>query len=350
MAPAVEKENRMATKKKTPSKKTAAKKPSKKAPARSKVAKKKVAKKAAPKKAAPKKASKKVAAKSTAKTPANTRARRPATEKPAKKLPPSKAQKAAALLAAKKAAALKKADRKPKKSDRKKPAPKTPAQRKVAAAPKKAAPKKAAPKKAAPKKAARDDGDTFSEVILTGEVVALPGKAKNEKADKPAKPAPDAAPQKVAKAAPKKVELGDPAHDLAQLCAAVALEKKAEDVVILEVTQLTTYADCFVVCGAPSERQVQGIARALEDEMKKIGRRAVSTEGLEQGHWVLVDFGAVVVHIFVQNARQYYDLEGFWTDAPRIDVDEKRGIGLSKLLQEEFNEAMAEAQGESQSA
>ena len=109
--------------------------------------------------------------------------------------------------------------------------------------------------------------------------------------------------------------------DLAQAIALLALDKKAEDVVILKVTDLTSYADCFVLASAPSERQVQAIARHVDDEMRKAGKAPVGTEGLEQGHWVLVDLGAAVLHVFLASARQYYDLEGFWSDAKRVPID-----------------------------
>lgn len=118
----------------------------------------------------------------------------------------------------------------------------------------------------------------------------------------------------------------DATEELAQALAALTLSKKAEDVLVLRVTELTSYADFFVLASAPSERQVQAIARHAADEMKRAGRAPLGTEGLEQGHWVLVDYGAVVLHVFLANARQYYDLEGFWSDAPRVEVDEARGL------------------------
>ena len=118
----------------------------------------------------------------------------------------------------------------------------------------------------------------------------------------------------------------DPTETLAQVLAALALAKKAEDVVILHVTELTSYADYFVLASAPSERQVQAIARHVAEEMKRAGKGTFGTEGLEQGHWVLCDYGAVVLHVFLGNARQYYDLEGFWQDAPRVTVDEAGGL------------------------
>ena len=137
----------------------------------------------------------------------------------------------------------------------------------------------------------------------------------------------------------------DPAVELAQCIAALALDKKAEDVVILKVTDLTSYADCFILASAPSERQVQAIARHVDDEMRKAGKAPVGTEGLEQGHWVLVDLGASVLHVFLSSARQYYDLEGFWADAPRVNVDEAHGLDVLARMR-----AAREAQREAEHA
>ena len=212
-------------------------------------------------------------------------------------------------MAAKKKKAAKSAPHKraPKKPAAKKAAPKKPAAKKAAPkkpAAKKAAPKKPAAKKAAPKKPA----------------------AKKAAAKKPApkKPAPVlVAPRPVVPPGPP-----DPTIDLAQAVAALALDKKAEEVLILKVTDLTSYADCFILASAPSERQVQSIARHVADEMKKAGKAPAGTEGLEQGHWVLVDLGAIVLHVFLASARRYYDLEGFWSDAPRVEIDETRGLAI----------------------
>jgi ribosome-associated protein len=200
----------------------------------------------------------------------------------------------------------------------------------------KASPKKAAPKKASPKKAKASPKKEG--VAQEGEARRLKAKASPKKASpkkakaspQKAKPAatkaapPKAAPAKApapAPAPPKKPVLRDPALDLAQAIAALALDKKADDVVILRVTDLTSYADGFVLASAPSERQVQAIARFVDDEMRKAGKPPVGTEGMDQGHWVLVDLGAVVLHVFLSNARRYYDLEGFWSEAQRVDVD-----------------------------
>jgi ribosome-associated protein len=99
----------------------------------------------------------------------------------------------------------------------------------------------------------------------------------------------------------------------------------------MHMTELTSYADYFVVASSPSERQTQAIARQVADELKKkMGKRPMNIDGMQQGNWVIVDYGAVVVHIFQDHARQYYDLDGFWRDAPRLDVDEARGLACLK--------------------
>jgi len=114
-----------------------------------------------------------------------------------------------------------------------------------------------------------------------------------------------------------------PEFELARLCALASLEKKAEDVKILEVSNLTSVADYFVVCSAPSERQVQAIAREVLSVLKDQNKSPLGVEGLEEGSWVLIDFGGVVFHCFLDTLRFYYDLEGLWSDASRIDFENK---------------------------
>jgi ribosome-associated protein len=141
-----------------------------------------------------------------------------------------------------------------------------------------------------------------------------------------------AATKPATKKASKPFVPGDPSEDLAQICAHIALDKKAEDVVILKVADLTSYADYFVIAAATSDRQAQAVARAISDELRTRGRQPLSTDGMEQGNWVVLDYGSVVVHIFMQTARAYYDLDGFWSDAPRVDVDEDRGQDALQAL------------------
>jgi ribosome-associated protein len=103
--------------------------------------------------------------------------------------------------------------------------------------------------------------------------------------------------------------------------ARAGLAKKAEDVVVLDVRGLTSYADYFVVMTAESERQAGAIADAVDDELAAEGASKVGVEGQSAGRWVLIDYGDVVAHVFNPEARSFYDLEGLWADAPRVQVE-----------------------------
>lgn len=111
------------------------------------------------------------------------------------------------------------------------------------------------------------------------------------------------------------------AEAIAKICAHAASDKKANDIIILDIGSLTSFADFFVICSAPSERQVQAIIRNVHDELRKVDVRPMSSEGLQTSSWVLVDLGDVVFHCFTDSAREYYDLEGFWIDAKRVDFE-----------------------------
>ena len=98
------------------------------------------------------------------------------------------------------------------------------------------------------------------------------------------------------------------------------LGKKALDVVILNVGGLTSLADAFIICSGRSNRQVTAIAEYIRTTLKKEGLTPLSIEGLKEGHWVLMDYGNVVIHVFYDSVRRFYDLEGLWVDAPRIST------------------------------
>ena len=100
--------------------------------------------------------------------------------------------------------------------------------------------------------------------------------------------------------------------------AAAAIDKKAERVQILDVAGKVDYADFLVIMTGRSDRHAQALAQGIEEELKKNGIRPVAVEGLPQGSWVLMDFGEVVVHVFQDDARQLYDIEGLWLDAHRL--------------------------------
>jgi len=110
--------------------------------------------------------------------------------------------------------------------------------------------------------------------------------------------------------------------DKALLASRFALEKKAYDLVLMEVRNLTSIADYFIVCSGRSDRQVQSIAQGIEENLRAMGERPHSVEGAGRGQWVLMDFSDVIVHIFYEPVREFYDLEGLWGEAPRVDLPE----------------------------
>jgi ribosome-associated protein len=107
----------------------------------------------------------------------------------------------------------------------------------------------------------------------------------------------------------------------ALLCAQRALDSKAQDVVLLDVRGLASFADYFVICGARSTRQAQGIADHLEEGLREHGVKPLGVEGRREGHWILMDYGDVVVHIFHETTRRFYDLESLWSEAERLLVE-----------------------------
>jgi len=104
------------------------------------------------------------------------------------------------------------------------------------------------------------------------------------------------------------------------LCLKTAIEKKALNPVLLELKEITSFTDYFLLLSGKSDRQVQAIAKAIEEALKKKGVRPLGQEGTLGGKWVLMDYEDVVVHIFLEPVRKFYDLEGLWVDAPRIDL------------------------------
>ena len=96
------------------------------------------------------------------------------------------------------------------------------------------------------------------------------------------------------------------------------LGKKALNVVALDVSELTSFADVFIICSGRSNRQVSAIAEFIQSDLKKQKIRPLSVEGTKDGHWVLMDYGYVIVHVFYEPVREFYDLEGLWVDARRI--------------------------------
>jgi ribosome-associated protein len=121
--------------------------------------------------------------------------------------------------------------------------------------------------------------------------------------------------------ASKKVVPIDPEEALARLCAEGALDKKAEDVVILDMRGISSFTDFFVIVSGTSEPQLKAIAGSIRERVREAtGQRPTAEDGFPVSQWVIVDYGSVIVHIFHRERRPVYGLEDLWNDAKRIEI------------------------------
>lgn len=111
------------------------------------------------------------------------------------------------------------------------------------------------------------------------------------------------------------------ARRLALVAANAAADKKASDVIVLDVSDQLVITDCFVIASAPNERQVGAIVDSVEEKMRDAGTKPVRREGAREGRWVLLDFVDIVVHVQHVEERAFYALERLWKDCPRIEFD-----------------------------
>ena len=112
-----------------------------------------------------------------------------------------------------------------------------------------------------------------------------------------------------------------------------ALSVKAEKPVVLDVREVSSFADTFVLVSGRSDRQVRSIADRIERQLRGGGERPLGIEGTENGRWILMDFADLIVHVFLAEVRELYDLERLWSDAPQIDpgsdLDASESLGAS---------------------
>ncbi len=109
-------------------------------------------------------------------------------------------------------------------------------------------------------------------------------------------------------------------HARALACVRYALDKKAYDLVLLEIGPLSALADYFLICTGRSDTQVQAIAQSIEENLGREGIRPLSVEGYTHGQWVVMDYDDVIVHIFYEPVREFYDLERLWSKAHRVEL------------------------------
>ena len=109
--------------------------------------------------------------------------------------------------------------------------------------------------------------------------------------------------------------------DVLRTAARAAADKKAFQIVGLQISALSSYADGLLICSGGSDRQVGAIANEVQRQLRDQGRRPLHVEGERRAEWVLMDYGDVVIHIFTEERRAYYGLESLWGDAPRLDAE-----------------------------
>ena len=127
----------------------------------------------------------------------------------------------------------------------------------------------------------------------------------------------------------------DPSLDL---YVKAALGKKALHLVVLDVHELSSIADVFIICSGRSNRQVKAIAEHIQVELKKQNIKPLSTEGMSEGHWVLMDYGHIIIHIFYEPVRSFYDLESLWIDAARIKTKSMEQMEIEDEDQQSYAE------------
>ena len=106
----------------------------------------------------------------------------------------------------------------------------------------------------------------------------------------------------------------------AKLAAEAAIDRKASNPLAIDVHELVSFADVFVILTGRSDRQVRAIAEAIAEALAQRGEKPLGVEGLDEGRWVLIDLSDVIVHVFQEEVRSHFDLERLWSDAPQLDL------------------------------
>lgn len=123
--------------------------------------------------------------------------------------------------------------------------------------------------------------------------------------------------------------------NLAKMAARAAAENKGQDIVLLNVSKQTSIFDCFVIATGTSRRQLHAISDEIEHALTAVGEKRLSTSGYDESRWIVLDYGGLVVHLFDEETRAFYDLEGLWADSPRVDLtDALKNTGAAVLRSE----------------
>jgi ribosome-associated protein len=109
-------------------------------------------------------------------------------------------------------------------------------------------------------------------------------------------------------------------EEAVRIATLAASDKKAEEIAVLDLREVASFTEFFLICNGTNPKQVQAIVDAVEDQLRKAGKRPLHIEGYTNAEWILMDYGDFIVHAFNHTARRFYDLERLWRDAPRLDV------------------------------
>ena len=111
--------------------------------------------------------------------------------------------------------------------------------------------------------------------------------------------------------------------DAVEIAAKAAGEKKATEIVALDLREVASFTEYFVICTGANTRQVQAISNSVEVELRKAGKRPLHIEGYSTGEWILLDYGDFIMHVFSNSSRRFYDLERLWRDAGPVKLPEE---------------------------
>ena len=109
-------------------------------------------------------------------------------------------------------------------------------------------------------------------------------------------------------------------EEAVKIAAQAAGDKKAEEVAVLDLRDVASFTEFFLICHGTNPKQVQAIVDTIEDQLRKAGKRPLHIEGYANAEWILMDYGDFIVHVFQGTARRFYDLERLWRDAKRVEV------------------------------
>jgi ribosome-associated protein len=122
---------------------------------------------------------------------------------------------------------------------------------------------------------------------------------------------------------PQEVPAAVEPEEAVMIAARTAGDKKAADIALLDLREVASFTEFFLICTGTNPRQVQAISNAVEEELRKVRKRPLHIEGYSSAEWILLDYGDFIVHVFSSASRRFYDLERLWRDAKRMEIKDK---------------------------